>query len=66
MAPFHGWGSNVSSLRSHYEEKVYFLPISPQEVIWSTSEEWKAESTLEPRTSFESGILGKGIQRPNH
>ena len=28
MAPFYGWGSTVSRLQSHYEETVYFLPIS--------------------------------------
>ena len=25
MATFYGWGSNVSRLQNHYEEKVYFL-----------------------------------------
>ena len=48
LAPFYGWGSIVSS---HYEETVYFLPLSSQKflvLIWSTSEGWKAESTLEP------------------
>ena len=38
---------------SHFEEVVYFLPISSQEflvLILSTSEGWKAESTLEPPT----------------
>ena len=24
MAPFHGWGSTVSRLQSHYEETVNF------------------------------------------
>ena len=28
MAPFYRWGSTASSLHSHYEEAVYFLPIS--------------------------------------
>ena len=33
MAPFYGWGSTVSRLQSHYEETVYFLPLSPQEFL---------------------------------
>ena len=28
MAAFYGWGSTVSYLQSHYEEAVYFLPLS--------------------------------------
>ena len=54
---------------SHYEETVYFLPLSPQEVlvpIWSTSEGWKAKSTLEPPCAFEPGTFGLGNQRPTH
>ena len=41
MDPFYGWGSNVSRLQNHYEETVYFLPISSQQflvLISSTSE----------------------------
>ena len=37
---------------SHFEEAVYFLPLSSHKflvLILSTLEEWKAESTLEPR-----------------
>ena len=36
---------------SHFEEVVYFLPLRSQKfmvLILSTSEVWKAESTLEP------------------
>ena len=36
---------------SHFEEAVYFLPLSSQKflvLILSTSEGWNAESTLEP------------------
>ena len=36
---------------SHFEEAVYFLPLSSQKflvLILSTSEGWKAESTVEP------------------
>ena len=54
---------------SHFEEAVYFLSLSSQKflvLILSTSEGWKAESTLEPRSSFEQGTPGLGIQRLNH
>ena len=57
MTLFYGWGSTVSKLQmSHYGETVYFLPRITQEflaVIWSTSEGWKAELTLEPPSGFE-------------
>ena len=41
-APFYGWGSTASRLQSHYEEVVYFLPLSSQKylvLIWLTLEE---------------------------
>ena len=28
MTPFYGWGSTAARLQSHYEETVYFLPLS--------------------------------------
>ena len=40
---------------SHFQEAVYFLPLSSQKflvLILSTSEGWKAESTLEPTQWF--------------
>ena len=43
------------------------LPISPQDfllLIWLTSEEWKAKSTLEPRSDSEQWILR--IQNSNY
>ena len=52
---------------SHVEQAIYFLPFSSQKVlvlILSTSEGWKAESTLEPPS--EHGTPGLGIQRLNH
>ena len=61
MIPFYGWGSSASRLKSHYEQTVYFLPLSAQTflvLIWSTSEEWKAESTLEPLCGFELRTIG--------
>ena len=56
MALFHEWGSSVSRLQGHTEETVYFLPPSSQKflvLISSTLEGLKAESTLEPPSSFE-------------
>ena len=52
---------------SHFEEAVYFLPLSSQKFlvfILLTSEGWKAESTLEPPSGFEHGTPGLGIQAP--
>ena len=54
---------------SYFEETIYFLPFSSQKflvLILSTSEEWKAESTLEPLSGFEHRTPGLGIQRLNH
>ena len=54
---------------SHFEEAVYFLPFCSQKflvLILSTSEGWKAESTLEPPSGFEHGTRGLGIQRLKH
>ena len=46
--------------RRHYEETVYFLPLSAQKtmaLIWLTLGGWKAELILEPPNSIESGTL---------
>ena len=54
---------------SHFEEAVYFLRLSSQKflvLILSTSEGWKAGSTLEPPSGFEHETPGLGIQRLNH
>ena len=54
---------------SHLEEAVYFLLFSSQNflvLILSTSEGWKAESTLEPLSGFEHGTPRLVIQRLNH
>ena len=54
---------------SHFEEAVYFLPVSSQKflvLILPTSEGWKAESILESPSGFEQGTPGLGIQRLNH
>ena len=55
--------------KSHFEEKVYFLPLSSQKflvLILSTSEGWKTESTLEPHNGFEHGTPGLEIQCLSH
>ena len=33
MVPFYGWGSTASRLYSHFEEAVYFLPLSSQKFL---------------------------------
>ena len=69
MAPIYGSGSTISRLQNHYKETVYFLLLSPREVlvlIWSNSEGWKAELTLESPSGFEPEAPGLEIQHPNH
>ena len=54
---------------SHFEEAVYFLPLSSQKslvLILSTSEGWTAESTLELPSGFEHETSRSRIQRLNH
>ena len=68
MIPFDEWGSIDSGLEP-LKEEVYFLPLSSQKflvLILSTSERWKAESTLELPSGFEHGTPGLGIQSLNH
>ena len=62
-------GVQLPQGESHFEEVVYFLPLSSQKflvLILLTSEGWKAELTLEPPSAFEHGTPGLGIQHPNH
>ena len=68
MAPFYGQGSTAQSLQNHYKVAVYFLLLSSKKFlvpIWSTSEGWKADSTLEPHRGFQHRIIGLWIQRLN-
>ena len=65
MAPFNGWGSTVLRWQSHCEEAVYYLPLRSQKFLvltWLTSEGGKAESNLDPPSSFEHATSGLGIQ----
>ena len=58
MAPFYGWGSTASRL--HFEEAVYFLPLSPQKflvLILLALEGWKAESTFRKLISLNYFFL---------
>ena len=62
-------GVQVPQAQSHFEEAVYFLPLSPQKFLvltLLTLEGWKAESTLEPPSGFEQGNPELGIQCLNH
>ena len=54
---------------SHFEEAVYFITLSSQKfllLILSTSEGWKAKSTLEPPNGFYHVTPGLGIQQLNY
>ena len=57
MAPFYGCVSTVYLLLLSFQK---FLVL-----ILSTSEEWRAESTLEPLSGFEHRAPALGIQRLN-
>ena len=64
--PFLWMGFNCLQDKSHFEEVVYFLPLSSQKLlvlILPTSEEWKVESNLEPPSGFEHGTPGWGIHK---
>ena len=60
--PFLWIGFNCFKTTEPPEETVYFLSLSPQEVmvlIWSTSEKWKVDR-------FWTRDHWFGNQRPNH
>ena len=62
-------GSTASRQQSHYKEEVYFLLLSCQkflELIWSTLEGWKVETTFKPPSGFEHETPGLGIHCLNH
>ena len=64
MAPFHRDGSTVLRLENHYEE-IYFLTLS---LVLSSlnSKGLKANSTLEPPSSFKHRTPRLRIQCLNH
>ena len=58
-------GVQLAEGQSHFEEAVYFLPLSSHKLlvlILPTSKGWKDESTLEPPSGSEQGTPGLGIQ----
>ena len=62
-------GVQLPQGHSHFEEAVYFLSLGSQKFLvltLSTSEGWKAESTLEPPSGFGHGTSGLRIQHLNH
>ena len=62
-------GVQLPQACSHFEEAVYFLPLSSQNIlalILSTSEGWKPELTLEPASGIELGTPGLAMQRLSH
>ena len=63
------YGVQLPQGYSHFKEAVYFSPLSCKKflvLILSTSERWKAGSTLEQPIRFEHGTSGLWIQRLNH
>ena len=51
--------------RAITRRRFTFVSLSSQKLLvltWATSQEWKAESTLEPPNGFEHGTRGFGIQ----
>ena len=56
-------------LQSYYQETIYILLLSSKKfmvLIWSTSERWKAQSTLELPSISEHATSAMGIQHLNH
>ena len=56
MVPSYGWGLSASRLQSHYEGSVYFLRLSPQELL----------VLIALTCVSEPGTFGLRIQSPNH
>ena len=67
--PLPWMGSTASRLQSHFEEAVYFLPLSSQKLlvlIWLTTEKLKSDSTFEQSSGFEHRTSRLVIQQLNH
>ena len=67
--PFLWMGFNYLKATEPLQRGSLLLPPSSQiflVLIWSTSEGWKVESTLEPPSGFEHKTPELGIQRLNH
>ena len=65
MAPFYGCGSTASRLEPLRRDSLLFI-MKLLVLILSTSEEWKAESTLEPPSGFKHGKTGLRIHHINY
>ena len=61
MAPFYGRGITVSSLQSHFEETVGFLPLSSQDFLVTFNQPQKGERVSQPPIGFELGTSRLGI-----
>lgn len=48
MASFfsYGWGSTISGLLSHYEEAIYFSPLSSPKISWFSFDRPKKDERL--------------------
>ena len=67
--PFLWMGINCLKARATSRRQFTFYHLSPQKCLvltLSTSEGWKAESTLEPLSGLEHGTHGLRIQHLNH
>ena len=65
MPPFYGWSSTGSRPEPFWGGSLLFTT-KFLVLILSTSEKWKAKSTLETPSGFEHEALGLGILPFNH
>lgn len=68
-AYFYEWGSTVFRLHCHYDEEVYFQPLTTQEflvLIWSALKGWKTDLNLGVTSWYKPVTPGLLIHRPNH
>ena len=65
MAPFYGWGSTASRLKRHQGGSLVFTTKSP-EIPDTHFIDLGRMKGLEPRSGFEHGTPGLGIQCLNY
>ena len=58
MASFfsYGWGSTISGLLSHYEEAIYFSPLSSPKISWFSFDRPKKDERLSRPWSHPVGL----------